>query len=490
MEQGETPELRAPRELLEIVEFLQQGKKVADFSGMRSDNWIAAGGFALSSYLAKSRFFPSHYVTLNARMLFAKGRPELCQGILKHVSTMDDLTYSAAKECMDYFRSTEQWDIAIPIANSLKDVLRRERSPVVDSWQSPDKSPVAQSPPSVHPPAEKNCFLQTLVSPPAAFPPNNHAASSSSNGLKPTSDPILPSPTSTKSPDLPHASPTATTKSGGPISISPQHHEGLFENLRKPAMSAVALQAFWRPRNSIKDRFIPIHYNPTRNTFSPYARLPLIRKTSSSRQSNVVVGKAVKQPRPPLKYDRKGSKDANMQDNEKSRNGRLMSDEQHPSISHSANDEEPLFGYGLTSEAEIGGVDTVMSGRQVEVVVSVAERNKETTIATRKDTNDRHFQTRPILPSAPNTGETDGRNERHSVRDPHGPLGRANQGDLQTSDEGDGRDQVSCAKGTSTVSPRVKQKQTKNTRVEVESSEVGQQNNGGQGQGMPIGELY
>lgn len=48
---------------------------------------------------------------LIARLLFARARPDLSQQIWKHVAATEHLTYSAAKECMDYFRSTEQWEM-------------------------------------------------------------------------------------------------------------------------------------------------------------------------------------------------------------------------------------------------------------------------------------------------------------------------------------------------------------------------------------------
>ncbi|KAJ9115413.1 hypothetical protein QFC22_005170 [Naganishia vaughanmartiniae] len=57
----------------------------------------------------------------SARKLFARARPDLCQAIWKHVTTTDDLTYSAAKECMDYFRSTEQWEMVSVFSNSVYD---------------------------------------------------------------------------------------------------------------------------------------------------------------------------------------------------------------------------------------------------------------------------------------------------------------------------------------------------------------------------------
>lgn len=62
-----------------------------------------------------------------ARLAFAQARPDLCQAIFKHVAKAEDLTYTAAKECMDYFKGTEQvsmvsWSFLVCSLSWIKDL--------------------------------------------------------------------------------------------------------------------------------------------------------------------------------------------------------------------------------------------------------------------------------------------------------------------------------------------------------------------------------
>ncbi|KAI5450875.1 hypothetical protein NCC49_002616 [Naganishia albida] len=88
----------------EIVAQLGTGQRgIPDFPTTTADEWVSV-----------------------SRLAFAQGRPDLVQGIYKHVAKIGELSYTAAKDCIDYFRGTEQVAIAVSVCERLKIIITRD----------------------------------------------------------------------------------------------------------------------------------------------------------------------------------------------------------------------------------------------------------------------------------------------------------------------------------------------------------------------------